>query len=75
MEVIKHTSGKTIGSISVRNTLETMKVGDSWTTSQEEINLGYAQSCASKYGAETGKQFHISAPKELEEKIIIRRIA
>ena len=75
MEVIRHTSGKTIGAISVRNTLETMEVGDWWATSQEEINLSYAQTCASKYGAETGKQFHVSAPRELKGRIIIKRIA
>lgn len=74
MEIIKHTSGKAIGQISVQNTIATMEVGESWTTQPDEIKLGYAQVCCSKYGAETGKQFHVSSPKEAAGKITIQRI-
>jgi hypothetical protein len=75
MEVITHTTGKAIGQISVQNTLATMEVGEVWTTSNDEIKLTYAQVCASEYGASTGKQFHVSSPKEAAGQIIIKRIA
>ena len=74
MEIITHTSGKAIGQIAVLNTLATMEVGESWTTQPDEIKLTYAQTCCSQLKAETGKQFHVSSPKEADGKITIRRI-
>lgn len=74
MEIIRHTTGKTIGQISVQNTLATMAVGETWIAGPEDIKLTYAQVCASKYGAETGKQFHVSSPKEAAGQITITRI-
>ena len=74
MEIIKHTSGKAIGQISVRNTIATMERGEEWTAEPGDIKLGYAQVCCSQYGAETGKQFHVSSPKEANGRITIKRI-
>ena len=74
MEIIKHTTGRNIGQISVLNTIATMNVGEEWKTSREEVKLGYAQVCCSKYGAETGKHFQVSCPKESNGVITIKRI-
>lgn len=74
MEIIKHTTGKAIGQISVRNTIATMAVGEEWKTTREEVKLSYAQVCCSKYGAETGKHFQVSCPKESNGVITIKRI-
>ena len=74
MEIIRHTTGKALGQISVQNTIATMEVGDTWMTTQDEIKLSYAQVCCSKYGAETGKQFHVSSTKDADGQITIKRI-
>ncbi len=74
MEIIKHTSGRAIGRISVLHTIATMNEGEVWETNQEEVKLTNAQVCCSKYGAETGKQFHVSSPKDANGQITIRRI-
>ncbi len=74
MEIITHTSGKAIGQIAVLNTLATMEPGEVWITHQDEIKLTYAQVCCSKYGAETGKQFHVSSTKDDDGQITIKRI-
>lgn len=74
MEIIKHTTGRNIGQISVLNTIATMAVGEEWKTTREEVKLSYAQVCCSKYGAETGKHFQVSCPKESNGVITIKRI-
>lgn len=74
MEIIIHTTGKTIGQIAVLPTLATMEVDETWETSTDEVKLNYAQVCASRYGAETGKQFHVSSPREADGVITIKRI-
>jgi len=74
MEIITHTSGQNIGKTAVRNTLATMEVGEVWTTKPGEIILSTAQVAASRYGAETGKQFHVASPKEADGQITIKRI-
>ena len=74
MEIIIHTTGKTIGQVAVLPTLVTMEVGDVWTTQPNEFKLNYAQVCASRYGAESGKQFHVSSPREADGVITIKRI-
>lgn len=73
MEIIRHTTGKALGQISVQNTIATMEVGDTWMTTQDEIKLSYAQVCCSKYGAETGKLFWVSSPKDANGQITIKR--
>ncbi len=74
MEIIIHTTGSAIGKVAVQPTLATMEVGDVWTTQPDEIKLNYAQVCASRYGTESGKQFHVSSPKEANGQITIKRI-
>ena len=73
MEIIRHTTGKNIGQISVRNTIDTMDVDETWETSTDEIKLSYAQVCCSRYGAETGKLFWVSSPKDANGQIKIKR--
>ncbi len=73
MEIIKHTTGKAIGQISVLNTIQTMEVGEEWLTNKEEVKLTYAQVCCSKYGTDTGKLFQVSSPKEANGQIKITR--
>lgn len=74
MEIIRHNSGKAIGQISVRNTIATMAPGEEWVSQPGEIKLSYAQVCCSTYGAETGKQFHVSSPKEAAGQVTIKRV-
>lgn len=73
MQIIRHTTGKNIGQISVLNTIETMDPDEIWEASSEEVKLGYVQVCCSRYGAETGKTFWVSSPKEANGKITIKR--
>ncbi len=73
MKIIKHTTGKAIGHISVLNTIRTMEVGEEWLTNKKDVKLSYAQVCCSKYGTDTGKLFHISSPKEANGQIKITR--
>lgn len=73
MQIIKHTTGKNIGQISVLNTIDTMEVDEIWETSVDEVKLGYVQVCCSRHGATTGKLFWVSAPKDANGKIIIKR--
>lgn len=75
MEIIKHTSGRAIGRVSVLHTISTMDVNETWETNQEDVKLTNAQVCCSKYGAATGKRFWVSSPKEANGQIIIKRIA
>lgn len=74
MKIIRHTSGKAIGQISVLGTLATMDCDEEWVAQPDEIKLTYAQVAASKYGADSGKQFHVSSPKEANGQITIKRI-
>ena len=73
MEIIKHTTGRNIGQISVLNTIATRAVGEEWKTTREEVKLSYAQVCCSKYGAESGKLFWVSSPKDANGEITIKR--
>jgi len=74
MEIIIHTTGSAIGKVAVLPTLATMDIDEIWETSTEEVKLNYAQVCASRYGAESGKQFHVSSPREADGVITIKRI-
>lgn len=74
MEIITHTSGRNIGQIAVLNTLATMEPDETWTIQPGEVKLNTAQIAASRYGTDTGKQFHVSSPKEAGGQIIIKRI-
>lgn len=74
MQIIKHTSGKAIGRISVLRSIATMEVGEAWTIAPDETTLPYAQTCCSKYGSMAGKQFHVSSTKEAAGLITIKRV-
>ena len=72
MEIIKHTSGKASGRISILNTIETMHVGDIWICDPGDIVLNSAKVTCSEYGKLHGKQFTVSLV-ENEGKITITR--
>ena len=73
MEIIKHTTGRGAGSISVLNTIETMRVNDVWIADPAEVNTNTVYNTCSKYGELAGVVFRVSM-KENEGKITIRRI-
>ena len=73
MQIIRHTTGKNIGQISVLNTIDTMDVDEVWETSTDEVKLGYAQVCCSRHAATTGKLVWVSSPKDANGKITIKR--
>ena len=56
------------------NTIATMEPDETWTIQPGEVKLNTAQIAASRYGTDTGKQFHVSSPKEAAGQIIIKRI-
>ena len=51
-----------------------MEPDETWTIQPGEVKLNTAQIAASRYGTDTGKQFHVSSPKEAAGQIIIKRI-
>lgn len=73
MEIIRHTTGRSSGCISVLNTIETMEIHDIWVADPEEVKISTVYTTCSEYGALTGKQFKISLV-ENKGKITITRI-
>ena len=74
MEIIRHTTGRASGSISVLNTIETMREGDTWVADLTEVKSSTVYSTCSEYGSMHGKQFRVSM-KENEGKITITRLS
>jgi len=72
MEIIRHTTGRSAGRISVLNTLETMRINDVWKVLPGEVSLSTVQTTCSEYGKLHGKQFTVSLV-ENEGKITITR--
>jgi len=62
MEIVRHTTGKSKGRISVLHTIATMLPGEEWVVSREDVDLGYAQVCCCKYAQKTGIPFKVSSP-------------
>lgn len=75
MEVINHVKGRNIGRISILRTLATMGPGESWETSETEIDLLDARVLCSRYGRKTGRSFTVAAPMEAAPRIVITRTA
>lgn len=74
MEIIKHTTGKDRGQISVSNTIATMDVGEVWTVSEGVVVKEYVRNACSRYGRQDGKIYKVSAPKQQRGIITITRI-
>lgn len=49
MEIVRHTTGRSAGCISVLNTIETMKVGDVWVADPAEVKLSTIYTTCSEY--------------------------
>jgi len=72
MEIIRHTTGRSSGCISVLNTIETMQVGDVWIADPAEVKISTVYTTCSEYSLLHGKQFNVST-KENEGKVTITR--
>ena len=49
MKVIKHTTGKDAGKISVLRTISTMAPGETWSIKEGDAQLAYVHSCCSRF--------------------------
>ena len=74
MEIIKHTTGKDKGHISVSNTIATMDVGEVWTVSEDVVVKEYVRNACSRQGKKDGPIYKVSAPKQQRGIITITRI-
>lgn len=74
MEIIRHTTGRSAGNISVLNTMETMHVGDIWVADPTEVNPRTVYVTCSEFNSLYGKQFTVST-KTNEGKLTITRIS
>ena len=75
MEIIRSEKGKNKGGISVTRTLATMRKREKWTTSTQDVNIGYVREVACKFAKKYGREFAVSHTIEMGDEIIITRIA
>ena len=75
MEINRSTKGKNKGGISVTRTLATMRKREKWETSTSEVSVGYVREAACKFARLYDREFTVSHTAEMEDKIIITRIA
>lgn len=72
MEVIKHTTGRDIGRISVIRTLDTMAPGETWSIQEGLVDLSYVHSACWKLSRmSAGRRFSVKSPKEFGGQIEI----
>ncbi len=65
MEVIKHTTGKDAGKISVLRTISTMAPGETWAVEEGPVQLAYVHSCCSRFSRMSqDRTFSVKAPAE-----------
>ena len=72
MEIVRHTTGRTAGAISVLNTIETMQVGDVWIADPAEVRISTVYTTCSEFSVLHNVAFSVSL-KEHEGKITITR--
>lgn len=72
MEIIRHTSGKATGRISILKTIETMRIGEVWIADLADVVTSTVQVTCSEYGKLNNKQFSVSLV-ENEGKITVTR--
>lgn len=72
MEIIRHTSGKATGRISILKTIETMRIGEIWVADPSDVVISTVQVTCSEYGKLHNKQFTVSLV-ENEGKVTITR--
>ncbi len=72
MEVIKHTTGKDAGRISVLRTLDTMTPGETWSIQEGQVDLSYVHSACWKLSRMSRvRSFSVKSPKEFGGQIEI----
>jgi hypothetical protein len=72
MKVIKHTTGKDAGRISVLRTISTMEPGDIWTVREGEVVLPYVHTACSRLSRISAhRAFSVKSPAEYGGKIEI----
>ena len=72
MKVIKHTTGKDAGKISVLRTISTMAPGETWAIQEGQVQLAYVHSCCSRFSRIShDRSFSVKAPAEYGGKIVI----
>lgn len=72
MKVIKHTTGRDAGRISVLRTINTMVPGETWTVREGEVVLPYVHSACSRLSRiSPSRTFSVKSPAEYGGKIEI----
>ena len=65
MEVIKHTTGKDAGRISVLRSINTMAPGETWAIEEGLVQLAYVHSCCSRLSRMSqDRSFSVKSPAE-----------
>jgi hypothetical protein len=75
MEILLTEKGKNKGRISVTRTLNTLAVGESWTTNTSEVDLGYLRVACHNIGRRMNREFSVSNTLDMGNIIVITRIA
>lgn len=74
MQIIKNKNGRAKGKICVTETLASMEVGETWTTSTNVVDYNYLSTACSIMTKKNGFIFQTSNRAELKGKITITRI-
>lgn len=65
MEVIKHTTGRDAGRISVVHTIGTMIPGETWTVREGDVALAYVHTACSRLSRiSSDRRFSVKSPTE-----------
>ena len=72
MKVIRHTTGKDAGKISVLRTISTMAPGETWSIKEGDAQLADVHPCCSRFSRTPhDRTFSVKAPAEYGGKIVI----
>ena len=72
MKVIKHTTGRDAGKISVLRTISTMEPGETWTVREGDVVLPYVHvACSRLSRISPSRSFSVKSPTEYGGKIEI----
>ena len=70
MKVIKHTTGRDVGRISVLRTIDTMEPGETWTVREGDVVLSYVHvACSRLSRISSHRAFSVKSPTEYGGKI------
>jgi len=73
MYVFIHRRGQFKGKINMAKTIESMKVGDVWETSIDDVRLESVRNLCTRYARISEEEFTVSSPKSFGKKIIVTR--